>query len=191
MAGPADFALVEVTAVDVVRAKLAYARMGARALAGEHGWAGFAAEFAFIHAVAEPITAEKSPTLDYDVRLRRLGGKAEPRPIALELKTRVAEEGWTHPEKFEWLVVPTHEGREPIKPAADLVVFCWYALEQRDRLWVLGQVRGADEFRRRAVFYREGEPLPRGGWAGPGGAYAINVKELRPMPRSMFKELDR
>jgi len=70
-------------------------------------------------------------------------------------------------------------------------VFCWYSLEQKDRLWILGSVRGVDEFRRRSVFYRENEPLPRGGWAGPGGAYAIEIKQLRPMPRHMFKELDR
>jgi len=189
MAGPADFALIEVSPADIVRAKLAYARMGARAEAGQNGWAGFVAEHAVQAAVNPPLHAKPAPTLAVDLILHNA---ADPdRSIAVEIKTRVAEDGWTDPMKFNWLVVPTHAGREPVKAAAQMVLFCWYALEQRDRLWVLGYLRGPDEFRRRAVFYKEREPLPRGGWAKEGGAYAIDVQQLRPLPRGMLKEIGR
>lgn len=182
MAGPADFYEIELTDRHEALARERYAQMGERALAGEHGWAGFAAELALIDAVAAG-EAREAPTLAYDVELVHHG-----KTTAAEVKTRVAVEGWTDPTRFKWLVVPTHHGREPIKEAAELVFFCWVALEAR-RCWVLGYLRGPDEFRRRAVHYREHEPLPRGGWAGPGGEYAIEINQLRPLPRGLLKEL--
>jgi hypothetical protein len=47
---------------------------------------------------------------------------------------------------------------------------------------------GPAEFKRRTAFYAEDRPLPRGGWAPKGGAYSLEVKQLRPFPRSMFRE---
>ena len=82
--------------------------------------------------------------------------------------------------------VPTHQGREPIKDV-DLVLFCWWSADEPRRLWVLGRLLGPDEFKRRAVFYRGGEPTPRGGPAPEGGMYVLDVRELRPLPRGLFK----
>ena len=184
MAGNADFCQIPVMPEVIERARERYAEMGERAEAGEHGWAGFAAELAIIEAInAGPkneMTAAEAPTLDYDITLTQAAYHSR-----VEVKTRVATRGWIHPAKYQWVVVPTHQGREPIKPAADLVLFAWYPLTQ-SHLWVLGSVRGAAEFQRRAVFYHENDPLPRGGWAGDGGAYAIHVDNLRPLPRGLF-----
>lgn len=155
---------------------------------GKATWAGFAAEAALVRAWdCDFPVLEKSDTLQYDLRLWK---SKLMQPTRVEVKTRAVGSGWTNPSRFDWLVIPTHEGREPIKDV-DLVMFCWYSMELPRTLWVLGYLRGPDEFKRRATFYRKGEPLPRGGWAGKGGAYAIEVKQLRPFPRHTFKELDR
>lgn len=194
MAGPADFQPIAVTDAHIAAAKQHYADMGEYAKAGELGWAGFVVEEALCDAGAD-FDIRKAPIFDYDLEFLKRDvppmneHHPERRILAVEVKTRVAERGWTHPEKYDWLIVPTHDGREPIKPVADLVLFCWYPVEEAHRAWALGYVRGVDEFRRRAVFYRENEPLPRGGWAKAGGAYALDIKDLRPLPRRMLKEI--
>jgi hypothetical protein len=174
-----DFKRLAVTPAHCEQALAEYAGF-TQQLGGENGWAGLAAERAILDAIAETGREVTRPTDRYDVDL--LVG-----PVGVEVKTRVAEKGWTHPELFEWLVIPTHAGREPIKAAADLVLFGWYALEEPELYWVLGYLR-PEEFRSRSVFYREGEPLPRGGWAPTGGAYALEVRQLRPIPAGFLKE---
>lgn len=181
MAGPADFAKIQVSAGARAGARASYEDMGDRALAGEFGWAGFAMEL----AIAEASDLAMAPTLRWDLEMQQ-GDQL----LRIEVKTRVATEGWDHPDRFDWVVVPTHDGREPIKPEADLVMFAWYSVSVGSHGWVLGYLRGAEEFRRRAVFYGPDEPLPRGGWAGEGGAYCIDVTNLRPVPRGMFEEVD-
>jgi len=183
MALPADFARLRVLPHMEAEARREYAGFGIQ-LAGEHGWAGLAAEHAVVHALREAgHKASRWTSRQADIAVVRSDGA----DLRLEVKSRVAAEGWTHPEKYEWLVIPTHAGREPIKDAADAVLFGWYALEDPGLYWLLGFLRPA-EFRRRAVFYRQDEPLPRGGWAGEGGAYAIEVRQLRPLPRGMVRE---
>ena len=154
---------------------------------GKAVWAGFAAEHALVRAWDCDLPGLRlSPVLTHDLELDR-----DPLPpITVEVKTRAVGRGWTDPSRFEWVVIPSHDGREPIKDV-DLVWFCWYSCDEPRRLWVLGYVRGREEFRRRSTYYKEGEPLPRGGWAGKGGAYAIEVKQLRPFPRRTFKEADK
>lgn len=164
---------------------------------GRSSWAGFAAEHALVdamNALPGPAWCRPAPTLTYDLAI---GGGVEalkafeagaPPAARVEVKTRAVTAGWTDPEKFDYVVIPTHEGREPIKPEADQVWFTWFSAAQPRRLWLLGYLRGVEEFRRRSVFYREGEPLPRGGWAKDGGAYAIEIKQLRPFPRGLFQE---
>lgn len=186
MAGPADFAKIAVHPISIEAAKERYAAMGEAALAGEHGWAGFATE----DAVAGAGGMTHSTDRRWDLELPGPGRGAELMPLRIEVKTRVATEGWDHPARFDWVVIPTHDGREPVKDEADIVLFVWYSVEAEAHAWVLGYCRGVNEFRRRAVFYREGEPLPRGGWAGTGGAYCMDVTNLRPVPRGMFKEID-
>lgn len=188
MAGPVDYIPIAVEPGAISAGKTRYAGMGTRAEAGEYGWAGFTAEAALIAAIntgPAGLLARPATIWDYDIDIHR-----QDHPGAMlraEVKTRVIPEGWHDPARFDWITVPTHAGREPIKAAADLVIFCWYPLDM-DCLWVVGYVRGAEEFRRRAVFYHENEPLPRGGWAKAGGAYCIDIKDLRPMPRNMLRE---
>lgn len=183
MALPAEFARLRVTAEMVAEARREYAGFGTQ-LAGDIGWAGLAGEHAVVAGLrAAGHKAARWESRQADIAVVRANGT----DLRLEVKTRVATEGWLHPEKYEWLVIPTHAGREPIKDAADAVVFGWFALEEPTLYWLLGFLRPA-EFRRRAVFYREGEPLPRGGWAGVGGAYAIEVRQLRALPRGLVKE---
>lgn len=156
-------------------------------------WAGFAAEHALARAMNArapaqsgghfPVKAQLSSVLAYDLELQRDGALAG----TVEVKTRAVTSGWVDPGKFDYVTVPMHGGREPIKDV-DLVWFCWYSMANPRRLWVLGYVRGREEFRRRAVFYREGEPLPRGGWAKHGGAWVIEVSQLRAFPRGTFLE---
>lgn len=181
MAGPADFAKIPMEGAHITAGQEDYRDMGQRARAGEFGWAGFAVE----QAVAAASDLQLAATLRWDLEMGE-GDKL----LRVELKTRVATEGWDHPERFDWVVIPTHDGREPIKPEADIVLFAWYSVEAATHAWVLGFLRGVREFRRRAVFYGQGEALPRGGWAGEGGAYCIDVTNLRPVPRGMFKETD-
>jgi hypothetical protein len=154
---------------------------------------GFAAEAAFTRAVNQgPGTQSAVESADYrwDVTLCDAGEDINGtlRRLRLELKGRVVTRGWTHPERFNHVVVPTHSGREPIKGQADLVVLWWYSLDDPRTLWVLGLVHGRDEFKRRATFYREGTPLPAGGVAPEGGAYVIEVQQLRPLPWGLLKE---
>lgn len=151
---------------------------------GAVAWAGFAAEDALCLAWAVPdarlILHENNYEYDLDLEMPSATKR-------IEVKTRAVEAGWTDPRRFDYIVVPTHDGREPIKDV-DLVWFTWYSGSAHRTLWALGYLKGPAEFLRRATYYREDEPLPRGGYAGTGGAYAIEVKQLRPFPRRMFKE---
>lgn len=160
-------------------------------------WAGFAAEHALaraLNAVPGPMWCRLAPILAYDLALGRgpstlakFDMDASCDVTRVEVKTRAVPTGWTDTAKFDYVTVPTHEGREPIK-AVGLVWFCWYSMANPRRLWVLGYLRGPAEFQRRAVFYRQGEPLPRGGWAKDGGAWVIEISQLRAFPRGMFLE---
>ena len=154
-----------------------------------YAWVGFAAEHALLEAFrgASVPAASFAQGLDYDILLIDDATGAR---IRVEVKTRVTESGWIHPAMFDYVVVPTHDGREPIKRSADLVIFCWWSGDAPRLLWVLGSVKGSEEFKRRATFYPENAPLPRGGWAGKGGAYAIETKQLRPLPRGLLKETE-
>ena len=150
---------------------------------GRASWAGFAAEHALRTAWTVPNTEIRpAATHDFDLYL-----STKSRGYAIEVKTRAVELGWTDPRRFDYVIVPSHDGREPIKDV-DLVWFAWYSGGLDRTIWALGYCRGPAEFYRRAVYYRENEPLPRGGYAGKGGAYAIEVKQLRPFPRRTFKE---
>lgn len=202
MAKPVDFALVELAAQDELDARLRMAEMLGRDWETKRGpttWAGFAAERALIRAWSGRYrsTLEESPALEADLILRSPQHNAE---YKIEVKTRAVQTGWVKPARFEYVVVPSHEGRAPIKPGVDQVWFCWYSANANGfyvdapwhrRLWLLGYVMGLAEFERRAVYYRENEPLPRGGFAGVGGAYVIEVKQLRPFPRGLFREVDK
>lgn len=190
MIGPVDFYYILMSPDNIARAHLRYDAMPG-SLADGWGWAGFAAEFALMDAInaeSEGLVCVEAPTLDYDLKLISPGDGGSERLARIEVKTRVVSDGWIFPERYDWLTIPTHDGREPVKPAADLIVFCWYSGSETYRLWVLGYLRGVAEFRERTVFYRENEPLPRGGWAPKGGAYCIEVKNLRPLPRGLLKE---
>jgi hypothetical protein len=159
-------------------------------------WVGLAAEHAFCGAFnakqGDYTKAWRPQTYAYDVALQQLPGEGAefqimPPPVTrVEMKTRVASAGWTDPACFEWIGVPTHEGREPIKDV-DLVLFCWWSASEPRRLWVLGKLLGVAEFKRRAVFYREGEWTPRGGPAPKGGTWILDVSALRPLPRGLLK----
>lgn len=188
MATALDFKRLLVKPEHRVRAQLEYARFATQ-LGGVNGWAGLAAERAVQEAIAMTGVNVRRPTdrFDVDLLVYPRGAALTGTPVGVEVKTRVASEGWTHPELFEWLVIPTHDGREPVKPAAQLILFGWYSLSERGLYWLLGYLK-AEEFRARAVFYRENEPLPRGGWAPTGGAYAIEVRQLRPIPAGFVEE---
>lgn len=148
-------------------------------------WAGLAAEEALVAAFKgghEHMKRHTSRAYDLLIvdPMRSL-------PLRIEVKTRAVDEGWTDPRRFEWLTIPTHDGRAPIK-TVDMVFFCWYSGSLPNTLWALGYLAGRDEFERRSQFYAEGAPLPRGGWAPKGGAYSLEVRQLRPFPRGMFRE---
>lgn len=150
-------------------------------------WAGLAAEWAARQAIdagRAAVTVDPEG-LDYDFGLRTV---ADGPLVRVEMKVRAVREGWTDPRLFDWVVVPTHDGREPVKPAADLVLVGWYSYSRPRRLWLLGALRGLAEFQERAVFYGEGEPLPRGGWAPRGGAYCLEPEKLRRVPPGLAKE---
>lgn len=152
-------------------------------------WVGFAAEHALCRAITAgpaPIDAVLHDGFEYDLELRPRNTIDE-RWTRVEVKTRVARAGWTDPARFEWISVPTHEGRAPIKDV-DVVVFCWWSADEPRRLWVLGRLLGRPEFERRATYYAEGERTPRGGPAPKGGAWILDVSALRPMPRGLLKE---
>jgi hypothetical protein len=166
-------------------------------LRGRAAWAGFAAETAIFNAVnmlQGPMWCRMAEHFDHDltvgqgVESLKASERGEKCSAArVEVKTRAVPKGWIHPEKFQYVTIPMHEDREPIKDV-ELVWFCWYSMSLPRTLWVLGYCRGLAEFKRRAVWYGPGEPLPRGGWAKGGGAYTIDIKDLRPMPEGLLKE---
>lgn len=151
-------------------------------------WAGPAAESALVHAFngcrAHPHTGRLADTFRYDIALGTPGGG-----LHCEVKTRIAEKGWTHPECFDWISVPMHEGREPIKPEAELILFCWWSADTPRVLWVVGMLKGLAAFQRVATFYKRGELLPRGGFAPDSGTYQLEISKLEPFPRGLLKEM--
>lgn len=193
MAAPYQFVPVRLATVDE---RLARGHMRAMLgkgwwrVRGRSAWAGFAAEHALRravnlnHATTGVQCSMAEGTYAYDLLLE---SPAQHMKTTCEVKTRAVLRGWTHPEKFDYVNVPMHEDREPVKDV-DLVWFCWYSPDMPRTLWVLGYVRGQAEFQERAVFYRGGEGLPRGGWARGAGEYVIEVQNLRPVPRGLFKE---
>lgn len=194
MAQPVDFVPIRLTRADERSGRRRMREMLGRnwwRLRGRASWAGFAAEKALCRAInaGGKLRATASPSLSYDLLLHALTKQSTMGMVRVEVKTRAVDRGYTDPRRFQpWVVVPTHDGREPIKEDVATVMFCWYSMADPRRIWALGQVRGPEEFKRRAVFYREGEPLPRGGWAKAGGAWAIETKQLRPFPRGLFQE---
>ncbi len=201
MASPVQFVPIRLTCADERAGRRQMREMLGRnwwRMRSRAAWAGFAAEHALaraMNAVPGPVWCRPSPILSYDLGLgagpedlvKFQAGRETPSLARVEVKTRAVDRGWTDTAKFDYVTVPTHEGREPIK-AVDLVWFCWYSMANPRRLWVLGYVRGPEEFQRRATFYKVGEPLPRGGWAKDGGAYVIEVSQLRAFPRGTFLE---
>lgn len=192
MASPVQFVPIRLTRADECTGRKSMREMLGRDWWRQRSravWAGFAAEHALARAwdcKSTHSAATLSPTLSHDLELVHLCKNDDPK-VTVEVKTRAVTDGWVDPGKFDYVTVPMHDGREPIK-AVDLVWFCWYSMANPRRLWVLGYVRGREEFRRRAVFYRKGEPLPRGGWAKDGGAWVIEVSQLRAFPRGTFLE---
>ncbi len=192
MASPVQFVPIRLTCADERAGRRQMREMLGRSWwrkRSRAAWAGFAAEHALARAWDCKSThsgAQLSDTLSHDLELVHLCNNTSPK-VKVEVKTRAVDRGWVDPGRFDYVTVPTHEGREPIK-AVDLVWFCWYSMANPRRLWVLGYVRGPEEFQRRATFYKAGEPLPRGGWAKDGGAYVIEVSQLRAFPRGTFLE---
>lgn len=150
-------------------------------------WAGIAAEEALCASFVSLTGVDFMRPAQSRAHDLEIVAPSRDREIRIEVKTRAVDSGWTDPRMFEWLTIPTHDGRAPIKEV-EMVFFCWFSGEQPDRLWALGYLKGLTEFKRRAQFYGEGQPLPRGGWAPTGGAYSLEVKQLRPFPRGMFAE---
>lgn len=191
MARPADFYEVPLGMEHEQTAQQRAAEMGVE---NPWAWVGLAAEYALLDAInsgpaAGKVAARMSPDRRWDLELHRVdGGPAAGGPTRVEVKTRVATEGWTDPCRFEWIAVPTHEGREPVKPEAHIVLFCWWSASDPRRLWVLGRLLGANEFRRRAQWYAEGELTPRGGEAPPGGTYILDVASLRPLTKGLLPD---
>jgi len=149
-------------------------------------WAGLAAEEALVDAYAPTQSRmRRSESRLYDLVI---SDWARSTPLRIEVKTRAVDSGWTDPRMFEWFYVPSHDGREPIKDV-DMVFFAWYSGSVPEILWLLGYFAGLTEFKRRVQFYAENQPLPRGGWAGKGGGYCLEIKNLRPIPAGMFREV--
>lgn len=193
MAAPVDFKPIRLTCADERAGRQQMRDMLGRnwwRISAPTAWAGFAAEHALMRSInaAEQTRCALSTSRRVDLVLSNPTGQT----ISVEVKTRAARSGWVHPEKFDYITIPMHADeygiREPIKAAAQLVMFCWYSVSDPRCLWVLGMVRGLDEFKRRSTWYAEGDPLPRGGWAKGGGAYVIEVKQLRPLPAALLKE---
>jgi hypothetical protein len=187
MALPCDFVPVRLRHVDARHGRREARRL--RAAQGKENnpfaWVGFAAEGSLVNAYRRQghgFEAHLATSLRYDLWL-----EAPNRPFAVEVKTRANRWGWVHPEKFDWITVPMHEDREPIKADASLVLFCWWSGSDPRRLWIVGRLT-PEQFQRRATFYSEGQPLPRGGWARDGGCYAVAIDRLDPVPRGLFKE---
>lgn len=195
MSTPHDFIPVRLRHVDarcgrrVLREiKAAEKARGVKTERGRYFWAGPAAESALVHAIntcKAPGIARLADTLRYDFEIQ----SPSSRVFRCEVKTRVAESGWVHPERFDWISVPMHEDREPIKQDADLVLFCWWSADRPRVLWLLGMLRGLKAFQRAATFYGKGELLPRGGYVSGHGTYQVEVSKLSPIPQGLFKEM--
>lgn len=195
MSAPRDFIPVRLRHVDarygrkVLREiKAAERARGVKVERGRYFWAGPAAESALVHAInirKAPDIARLADTLRYDFEMRSPSGRV----FRCEVKTRVAESGWVHPERFDWISVPLHGDREPVKPESDLVLFCWWSADAPRILWVVGMLRGLEAFQRTATFYGKGEALPRGGFVHGEGTYQLEVAKLAPVPRGLFKEM--
>lgn len=154
---------------------------------GRASWAGFAAELALFRAInggSASTQAALSTDLSHDLEMYEPSNDAK--YTTIEVKTRCVLDGWKHPSKFNYVTIPMHQDREPIKDV-DLIMLCWYSASDPRRLWVLGYIRGLAEFKRRALFFRGGEQLPSGGWARGHGAYVVEVGQMRPIPRGMLK----
>ena len=200
MARPVEFIPIHITTADEKQGRKEMREMLGRnwwRIRGGAVWAGFAAEYAITRAINKvrgPLWCRKSPSYEYDLalgtgpdELRTFCAAPKVAPVRkMEVKTRAVTDGWINPGMFDYVTVPKHGDKEPINDV-DLVTFCWYSMADPRRLWVLGYVRGVEEFYRRAVFYRSGDALPRGGWAGDGGAYVIEVSQMRPLPTGMLK----
>lgn len=191
MANPIDFVPIHLSCKDEQQGRKQMRDMLGTSWWRKRGpvsWAGFAAELAIVRAwdcKSTHSAARLSPDLSHDIELVHLCNQTDPK-TKVEVKTRTVTTGWTNPAMFNYVTVPMHQDREPIK-GVDLVMFNWYSASDPRRLWVLGYVRGLEEFKRRSVFYRGGDPLPRGGWAKGAGAYVIEVSQMRPLPRGMLK----
>ncbi len=195
MSAPRDFIPIRLRHVDarygrgVIREiKAAELLRGVRTKRGRYTWAGPAAENALCHAFngcrVHPHQATLPDTLRWDLTL-----ETPQNPLRCEVKTRVAERGWVHPERFDWISVPMHEDREPIKPEAQVIIFNWWSADAPRVLWVLGMLKGLQSFQNAATFYKEGELLPRGGWVRGSGTYQVDVADLLPFPKGLLKEM--
>lgn len=195
MSTPRDFIPVRLRHVDarygrgVIREiKAAEQARGVSTKRGRYTWAGPAAEVALCHAFnrcrIHSHQARLADSLRWDLEL-----EMPRRALRCEVKTRVAEKGWVHPERFDWISVPLHEDREPVKQDADAVLFCWWSADAPRVLWLLGLLQGVTHFQRAATFYKHGSALPRGGWVKGEGTYMVDVADLLPMPRGLFKEM--
>lgn len=203
MAAPLDFVPIHLTCADEKFARQQMRKAwgpGWWRKSGRASWAGFAAEYALRRAVNQKPgmlwCREALWTYAYDLAVGHgpdtltdyeSSGGLTNHCARVEVKTRAVTDGWVHPDKFDYITVPMHDGREPVKDV-DLLWCCWYSMSAPRVLWALGYLRGRDEFMRRSVFYKEGGPLPRGGWARGGGAYVLELSQLRPFPSGMFKE---
>lgn len=203
MAKPIDFVPIHLSCADEKSGRKQMREMlgaGWWRLRGPVAWAGFAAEHSIrrsINAVPGETWCRPSPVFEFDLALGKgveslieFQTKYIGNTTKVEVKTRTVTDGWTDPNRYDYVTVPMHQDREPIKDV-DLVIFNWYSASDPRRLWVLGYVRGLEEFKRRAVFYKGGDPLPRGGWAKGSGAYVIEVSQMRPLPRGMLKGDDK
>jgi len=195
MSTPRDFIPIRLRHVDarygrkVIREiKAAELLRGVKRKRGRYVWAGPAAETAIANAYNRckdhKHSAWMADTLRYDLALGTDHGV-----VRCEVKTRIAKQGWVHPERFDWISVPLHEDREPIKPEADVIVFCWWSADAPRVLWVLGRLLGVKDFLERATFYKHEALLPRGGWVQGKGTYQLHVSELPRFPRGLLKEL--
>lgn len=194
MSLPRDFVPINLRHVDakygrqVIREIAANERLrGVKTDRGRFTWAGPAAETAIVNAynrAKHQYGADLADVLAYDLWLGSPEGV-----IRVEVKTRVAEKGWIHPERFDWISVPLHENREPIKADAGLILFAWWAADTPRVLWLVGRLQGLDHFQEVATFYHEGDLLPRGGYVRGKGVYQLDVAELEPVPKGLFREV--
>lgn len=170
---------------EIVRAERA---RGHRESRSRYTWAGPAAETAIVNAYNRskhhPDKARLAETLRYDLELCRAG-----QVLRCEVKIRISEKGWVHPGQFDWISVPLHQGREPIKADADVILFGWWSADSPRVLWLVGKLAGLAEFTEVSTFYGPGELMPRGGYVKGAGVYQIDVAELQPIPAGLFREV--